>query len=44
MKDERIMVTWEWISMKQGCRDEGWNKGNKDEWRGVGNVTEIGWT
>ena len=26
------------------CRDEGWNKGNRDKWRGVGDVTEIGWT
>ena len=40
-KDERIMVTWGQISMKQGCRDEGWNKGNRDEWRGVRDVTEI---
>ena len=43
-KDERIMVTWGQISMKQGYRNEGWNKGNKDEQRGVGDVTEIEWT
>ena len=43
-KDERIMVTWGQISMKQGCRDKGWNKGNRAEWRGVGGVTEIEWT
>ena len=40
-KDKRIMVTWEQMSMKQGCRDEGWNKGNRDEWRGVRDVTKI---
>ena len=38
------MVTWEQISMKWGCRDKGWNKGNRDEWRGVGDVMEIEWT
>ena len=41
VKDERIMVTWGQISMKQGCKNEGWNKGNRDEWRGVRDVTEI---
>ena len=25
-------------------RDEGWNKGNRDERTGVGDMTEIGWT
>ena len=30
--------------MKQKCRDEGRNKGNRDEWRGVRDVTEIEWT
>ena len=43
-KDERIMVTWGQISMKQGCRNKGWNKGNRDKWRGVGDVMEIEWT
>ena len=38
------MVTWGQISMKQECRDKGCNKGSRDEWRGVGDVTEIEWT
>ena len=44
VKDKRIMVTWGQISMKQGCRNKGWNKGNRDEWRGVRDVMEIEWT
>ena len=40
-KDERIIVTWGQISMKQGCRNEGWNKGNRDKQRGVRDVMEI---
>ena len=35
------MVTWRQRSVKQGDRDEGWNKGNKDEQRGVRDVMEI---
>ena len=27
--------------MKQGCRDKGQNKENRDEWRGVRGVMEI---
>ena len=41
VKDERIIVTWGQISMKQGCRNKGWNKGNRDEQRGVRDVMEI---
>ena len=26
------------------CKDEGWNKGNRDKQRGVRDVTEIRWT
>ena len=44
VKDERIMVAWGQISMKQGCRNKGWNKGNRDEWRRVRDVMEIEWT
>ena len=40
-KDKRIMVAWGQISMKQGCRDKGLYKGNRDRWRGVGDVMEI---
>ena len=40
-KDERIMGTWGQISMKQGCRNKGWNKGDRDGWRCVGDVTGI---
>ena len=29
------------ISMKQGCRDKGQNKENRDEWRGIRGVMEI---
>ena len=43
-KDKRIMVTWGEISMKQGWGDKGWNKGNRDKWRGAGDVMEIEWT
>ena len=43
VKDERIMVTWGQLSMKQECRDKGWNKGNRDKWRGV-SMMGIEWT
>ena len=36
------MVTWEWKSVKQGDRDEEWNKGgSRDEQRTVGDGMEI---
>ena len=44
MRDERIIVTWRWISIKTGnigMKDE--TRGNRDEWRGVRDVMEIGW-
>ena len=28
----------------RGCRDEGWDKGNRDERRSVGDVMEMEWT
>ena len=40
-KDERVMVTWEWKSVKQGDRDEDETRGNKDEQRSVGGGMEI---
>ena len=37
------MVTWESKSVKQGGRDGRVKQGgNRDEWRGVGDGTEIG--
>ena len=43
MGDERIMVTWEWKSVKQGGRDKRVKQGgNRDEWRRARDGTEIG--
>ena len=33
-RDERIIVSWKWISVKQGHRDQ--NIGTKGETRGTG--------
>ena len=43
-RDERIMVTWKQINETGniGMKDE--TRGNRDKWRGVRDVTEIGWT
>ena len=34
-------LTYQW---NREHRDEGWDKGNRDEWRGIRDVMEIGWT
>ena len=45
MRDERIIMTWKWISVKMGnIGTKGETRGNRDEWRGVGDVMEIEWT
>ena len=44
MRDKRIMVTWEWKSVKQESRDKRVKqRGNRDEWRSVRDGMEIEW-
>ena len=44
MRVERIMVTWEHKSVKQGEQGRRVKQGgNRDEWRTVGDGMEIEW-
>ena len=42
-RDERIIVAWKQISVKTGnIGMKGETRGDRDKWRGVGDVMEIG--